>query len=122
MAPFHYLEFITRRIPTENSQWVGAFLSTRKAGEEAFPLNFERGVESQWCDFFFAPVGLQIHKMLNLSSNVILYKLKKFCTLCFKDDDILRRSSQAAQMSEILTFCLYVLPDHWAGSQVKGEC
>ncbi len=60
-------------------------------------------------------VGLQIYKMLNLGSNVIVYKLKKLCTLCFtflgKDDDILRRSIQAAHVSETLTFCLYALPD-----------
>ncbi len=55
------------------------------------------------------PVGLQIYKMINLGSNV-----------CFifwgKDDDILRTSIQAAQVSETLTFCLHFLT--W----VKGEC
>ncbi len=62
-------------------------------------------------------MGLQIYKMINLGSNVIVYKLKH-CVLHFegKDDDILRRSIQAAQVSETLTFCLYALPDHCAGS------
>ncbi len=49
-------------------------------------------------------VGLQIYKMINLGSNVCF-------TFSGKDDDILRTSIQAAQVSETLTFCLYALPD-----------
>ncbi len=53
-------------------------------------LKWTKGIEKETqrqkeniLHFLFAGVGLQIYKMLNLGSNVIVYKLKKLCTLCF---------------------------------------
>ncbi len=34
-------------------------------------------------DLYLISVGLQIYKMINLGSNVMVYKLKKLGTLCF---------------------------------------